>query len=84
MAEGRLVAAWTIMHVSATTFGYVGLPLQMASLSCKTGKPLVEMIDAPDEHYEKVIAAESALRDHIKNKPPAGAGEAPPPPTEPA
>jgi hypothetical protein len=61
MAEGRLAAAWTVMHVSTTTFGYVGLPLQMASLSCKGGKPLVEVIDAPNEHYQKVVEARSRL-----------------------
>ena len=55
----------------------------MASLSYKDGKPLVEIIEAPDEHYQKVSEAEAVLRDHIKGKPPAGA-EVPPPPKAPA
>jgi 20S proteasome alpha/beta subunit len=82
VAEGRFAAAWTVLHVSKTNFGGVGLPLQMATLSMKDSKPQIEFMNDPSEHYEAVEAAEAALRLHVR--PGAGAGAPPASPTPPA
>ena len=78
IAEGRLVAAWTIRHVSQTIFGGVGGPVQMASLSFVDGNPKVEVAD-PAEHDGFITDAEAALRDHIL-RPGAGPVSEPPKP----
>jgi hypothetical protein len=96
--EGRFVAAWTISHVALTNPGGVALPLQMASLQYKNGKPAIEFVADPAEHYQMIEAAEISLRDHIRTgqagpspdipKPPAAAVKAsagsPSPPGPPA
>jgi hypothetical protein len=64
--EGRFVAAWTISHVAKTNPGGVALPLQMASLQIKSGKPTIEFVAEPAEHYQAIEAAEASLRDHIR------------------
>jgi 20S proteasome alpha/beta subunit len=65
IAEGRFVAAWTVKHVSETIPGGVGGPLQMASLSMKDGQPLIEFVEDPAEHFQKIEAAERALENRF-------------------
>jgi hypothetical protein len=67
LAEGRLVAAWTIPHVSQTTFGGVGGPIQLASLAVVDGSPKVDLAD-PAEHDGFIEEAETALRDHFRKQ----------------
>lgn len=65
LAEGRLVAAWTVRHVSQTNFGGVGGPIQMASLSFdEKGRPSIAFVDAA-EHDANIQDAEAALRQHV-------------------
>jgi len=80
LAEGRLVAAWTIRHVSQTIYGGVGGSIQMASLSCAEGKPKIEIAD-PAEHEGFIAEAEAALRDNIQRP---AMGPVPEPPKPPA
>jgi hypothetical protein len=65
MAEGRLVAVWTIDHVRRIHPGGVGGLIQLATLAQKDGKgPLVTTIlprDEIQEHLQRVRAAEEAL-----------------------
>jgi 20S proteasome alpha/beta subunit len=78
VGEGRLAAAWTVHHVSQTNFGGVGGDLQMATLTLEKGRPRVEVIAEPGEHYQKVQSAEAALLKHVSS-----AGEAEPAAPEP-
>jgi hypothetical protein len=80
MAEGRLVAAWTIRHVSQTAFGGIGGPIQLASLAIVNGVPAVELAD-PAEHDGFIEEAEAALRDHFRKDKQGPAAAPPKPPT---
>jgi hypothetical protein len=57
----------------------------MASLTTKNGKPLVEPMEDPAEHFQQIDATEAALRDHILKQWTASTGvvEAPPAPQPP-
>lgn len=80
VVEARLVAAWTVHHVSQTNYGGVGGDLQMATLTLENGQPRVNVIEQPGEHYQKVQGAEVALLKHVTS---AEEAEAPPPPLPP-
>ncbi len=82
LAEGRLVAAWTIQHVSQTAFGLVGGPTQLASLAIVGGAPAVEFAD-PAEHDGFIEEAEAALRDHFRRYKHGPVTEPPKPPPAP-
>jgi 20S proteasome alpha/beta subunit len=79
VAEGRLVAAWTIRHVSQTAVGFVGGPIQLATLAISDGVPSVELAD-PAEHDGSIEEAEAALRDYFRRR---REGPAPAPPKPP-
>jgi len=83
VAEARLVAAWTVHHVSHTNFGGVGGDLQLATLTLEKGKPQVNVIEQPGEHYQKIQSAEAALLEHVTGggKTEPAAPEPPVPPT---
>jgi hypothetical protein len=84
LAEGRLIAAWTVRHVAETNPGGVALPLQMASLTVKTGKSTIEPMEDPAEHFQQIDATEAALRDHILKQWTAGlSGSTTPPAPQP-
>jgi len=83
VAEGRFAAAWTIVHVAKTNPGGVALPLQMATLSMKDGKPQIEFTNDPKEHHEATEAAEAALRLHVRLSRRGCRCFAPTPPTAP-
>jgi hypothetical protein len=83
LAEGRLIAAWTVRHVAETNPGGVALPLQMASLTVKGGKPAIEPMEDPAEHFQQIDATEAALRDHILKQWTASAGSVAPPAPQP-
>ena len=82
LAEGRLIAAWTVRHVAETNPGGVALPLQMASLAIKGAKVVIEPMEDPAEHFQQIDATEGALRDHILKQwtTPGKAPAAPSPP----
>jgi len=64
LAEGRLVATWTIDHVRLTNPGGVGGKIQLATFSKGSGGlPLISMLAEQDvqEHLEQTRAAEQAL-----------------------
>jgi ATP-dependent protease HslVU (ClpYQ) peptidase subunit len=68
LAQGRLVAVWTIDHVREIHPGGVGGDIQLAILSSSDGgKPTVTMISEPEiqEHLEQIRAAEEALIQEI-------------------
>jgi hypothetical protein len=77
MAEGRLVAAWTVCHVAETNPGGVALPLQMFCLTTVNGKPVIEPMEGPEEHIQQIDAAESALRNFLLNQGAAPVAEVP-------
>lgn len=83
VAEGRLVAAWTVRHVSLTNFGGVGLPVQLATLTIGAAGAPVVMIGDPGEHDQAVLSAEAALRDYITKPAQAGGPAAAIPPQPP-
>ena len=69
LAEGRLVATWTLEHVRATNPGGVGGKSQLATLSSSGSKqPTVTMIKQSDiqEHLQKVSDAEKALVNEVR------------------
>jgi hypothetical protein len=86
IAEGRFVAAWTVRHVAETNPGGVALPLQMFCLTVVGGKPVIEPMESPEEHFQQIDAAESALRDFLLKQGAAPAAEvvapAPSPPKQ--
>jgi 20S proteasome alpha/beta subunit len=70
MAEGKLVAVWTIDHVRRTNTGGVGGGIQLGLLQAKNGKvPEVEMLSDIDisEHEQRVGSAEKALIAELKD-----------------
>jgi Proteasome subunit len=85
IAEGRLVAAWTVRHVAQTNPGGVALPLQMASLTIKGATPAIELVEDPAEHFQKIETAETALREEVlsQGKPAEAEIKETPPPPEP-
>lgn len=83
MAEGRLVAAWTVRHVAETNPGGVALPLQMTCLTMKAGKAVIEPMEGQEEHFQQIDAAEAALRDYFLKKGKEAAAAPPPPPVPP-
>ena len=40
----------------------------MACLTLKNGKPAIEPMEDPAEHFQQIEAAEIALRDHVLRK----------------
>lgn len=85
IAEGRLVASWTVRHVSETNPGGVALPLQMACLTMKGGKAVIEPMEDQEEHFQQIDAAEAAFRDYFLKtvELPLQEAVAPAPPTPP-
>jgi hypothetical protein len=73
VAEDRLLAAWTVRHVSLTNFGGVGLPVQLATLTINAAGNAVVNVGDPGEHDEAVLASETALRDYLTKPAQAGA-----------
>jgi hypothetical protein len=72
LAEGRLVAARTIRHVSQTIFG--SGPVQLVFTRIVNGNPAVDLAD-PAEHD-----AEAALRDYLRKEMQGPTAEPPKPP----
>jgi len=85
LAEGRLIAAWTVRHVAETNPGGVALPLQMASLALTSGKPAIEQMEDSAEHFQQINATEAVLREHILKQwtPASPLKETPPAPQPP-
>lgn len=85
LAEGRLAAVWTIVHVARTNPGGVGGPIQLATLSAtKPGTPRVTMLtDQGDggiqEHLARVESAEQALLREVQGIQPGAAQDVPNP-----
>jgi len=68
VAEGRLVAVWTIDHVRRTNAGGVGGACQLATIEQQKGKGYsASMVDDADisEHQQKVVEVEQAVRQAI-------------------
>jgi 20S proteasome alpha/beta subunit len=85
LAEGRLVAIWTIDHVRRTNAGGVAGEIQVASLVAKGGNlPEVEVLSPEDtqEHLQRVASAEGALVAELRNVKPAEAAAIPQPPQQ--
>lgn len=68
LAEGRLIAVWTIEHVAQTNPGGVGGPVQLATLTLASGAATVTMEtpEAIEEHKQKVESAEKAMLAHVR------------------
>jgi 20S proteasome alpha/beta subunit len=69
VAEGKLVAVWTIDHVRRTNTGGVGGGIQLGILEETKGKiPVVEMLSEIDilEHEQKVGSIEKAMVAEVK------------------
>lgn len=80
VAEGRLVAVWTIDHVRRTNAGGVGGGIQLATLNKNgTSTPTVEMVTEAEvqEHMERIESAEQAFVAELRG---LTASPSPPPP----
>jgi len=77
IAEGRLVAAWTIEHARLTNPGGVGGPIQLSTLSAdgvaKSGNEDIQ------EHLARIHSAEKALVEQLR--PTTEGPQAPAPPS---
>jgi len=89
IAEGKLVAVWTLDHVRRTNPGGVGGGIQLGVIQRIDGAlPIVEMLSEIDigEHEQRVQSAEAVLIAELKGTAHPSLFGAPPadPPTPPA
>lgn len=63
VAEGRFVAAWTIIHAVKTNPGGIGGSFQLSTLSLDGDKAKIENLHDSAHHTEMVLAAEKSLKD---------------------
>lgn len=77
LAEGRLVAAWTIEHARRTNPGGVGGPIQLSTLSAD-GTASIGSEDI-QEHLGQINSAEDAIVKQLR-----GTAESPPEPPPPS
>lgn len=81
VAEGRMVAVWTIDHVRRTNPYGVGGDIQLATLEETVGQPLRVKIAGSDdvaEHLQRIASAEQALVAELRSTGVAEAVIAPP------